>query len=325
MIHNKSNTELLEEFNLHVVGHTEAKKMLISLVNRSKTAHYHKYLSPTPTDDIETSNCLLIGGSGTGKTHLVNTLQKLVNFPLVRVDATQLGPSGSVAPMNVDKLAKEIILQASELSYESEDFNFHSVEGTIDQTVVFIDEVDKLSDAYSQKDSNWNKQTQSTLLTLLEGTDEFKNISFILAGAFVGLENKVEAKSGIGFNKEDIEEEFKEVTDKDIINFGMMPELVGRLSSIKMLDTLGPKEMKKILEDIIIPQKIAQLKKFVYVPKNFVKPRQKKAMIERALESGQGARSLKREVNALFADLEFNFEVVEDVKLLPKEVKNERD
>lgn len=322
MIHNKTNKELLKEFDKHVVGHTEAKKMLISLVNRSKTAHYHKYLSPTPSDDIETSNCLLIGGSGTGKTHLVNTLQKLVKFPLIRVDATQLGPSGSVAPMNAEKLLKEIVSNASDLTYDEDNAFYHSLEGTVDQTIVFIDEVDKLSDAYSQKDSNWNKQTQSTLLTLLENSEEFKNISFILAGAFVGLENKVEAKSGIGFNKIDIEEEFTEVTDKDIIKFGMMPELIGRLSSIKMLDVLEYKEMKKILEDIVIPQKITQLSRFVYVPKNFVKPRQKKVMIERALESGQGARSLKREVNALFADLEFNFEVVGDIKLLPKEVKN---
>ena len=321
MIYNKTNAELLKEFDKHVVGHTEAKKMLISLVNRSKTAHYHKYLSPTPSDDIETTNCLLIGGSGTGKTHLVNTLQKLVDFPLIRVDATQLGPSGSVAPMTVDKLLKEVIANASELVYDIEDNCYHSLEGTVDQTIVFIDEVDKLSDAYSQKDSNWNKQTQSTLLTLLENHEGLGNVSFILAGAFVGLENKVEAKSGIGFNKVDVEEEFKEVTDKDIIKFGMMPELIGRLSSIKMLDVLEYKDMKKILENIIIPQKVEQLSRFVYVPKKFVKPRQKKAMIERALESGQGARSLKREVNALFADLEFNFEVVEDIKLLTKEVK----
>lgn len=322
MINDKTNKEILKEMDKLVIGHTKAKKMLISLVNRSKTAYYHKFLSPTPTDDIETTNCLLIGDSGTGKTHLVNTLQKLVNFPLIKVDATQLGPSGSVAPMNTDKLLKDIVEKAQQLVYDIDDSQYHSVEGAVDQTIVFIDEVDKLSDAFSQKDSNWNKQTQATLLNILENTEEFKNVSFILAGAFVGLQTEVVAKNGIGFNKEDIEAELKPVTDKCIISYGMMPELVGRINSVNILDKLEHEDMTKILEKTIIPQKIKQLKRFMYIPDNFITKKQKKDMVNRALESGQGARSLKREVNHLFADLEFDFEVVEETKLLTKEVKN---
>jgi len=318
MINGKTNAEILKEFDKHVIGHTAAKKMLISLVNRSKTAYYHKFLSPTPSDDIETMNCLLIGDSGTGKTHLVNTLQKLVNFPLIKVDATQLGPSGSVAPMNTEKLLKDIVNNAKELVYDATSCEYHTLEGTVDQTIVFIDEVDKLSDAFSQKDSNWNKQTQSTLLNLLENTEEFKNVSFILAGAFVGLQNKTEGKKGMGFQKVDIEEEFKTVTDKCIIKYGMMPELVGRLNNVTVLDVLERKEMLDILEKTIIPQKIKQLKRFMYIPKDYITKIQKRDMVDRALESGQGARSLKREVNNVFSDLEFNFEVIEETKLLPK-------
>jgi ATP-dependent Clp protease ATP-binding subunit ClpX len=318
MINNKTNAQILKEFDKHVIGHTAAKKMLISLVNRSKTAHYHKFLSHTPSEAIETMNCLLIGGSGTGKTHLVNVLQELVDFPLVKVDATQLGPSGSVSSGGADKVLKEIIENAKDLLFDIEDHRYNSLDGTIDQTIVFIDEVDKLSKAFELNNGNWNKQTQATLLNLLENTEEFKNVSFILAGAFVGLTPKTEQRISIGFNKEDEIEEVKEITDKDVINFGMMPELVGRLTSITVLDKLEYKDMKKILNKVVLPNKVKQLSKFMQIPKTILTKEQEKGIIDRALESGQGARSLKREVNAIFSDLEFDYEVVEDIKLLPK-------
>ena len=77
-----------------------------------------------------------------------------------------------------------------------------------------------------------------------------------------------------------------------------------------------------ILEDILIPQASAQLSRFAYVPRNYISTSQTHEMIERALESGQGARSLKREVNKLFADLEFDFEVVGEIKNLPLVINN---
>ena len=322
MIHNPTNAELLKEFDLHVIGHTKAKKALINLVNRSKTSHYHKYLSHTPSDDIETVNCLLVGPSGTGKTHLVNTLQKIVNFPLIRVDATQLGHAGSVAAMNADKLAKAIHNNAMELSYNKEYPQYHSIEGITDQTIVFIDEIDKISSSFDQQGSNWNKQTQSSLLTLLENTSELKNVSFILAGAFVGLEPKTEEKVSIGFNRDTTPPVGAgEVTDKDIINFGMMPELIGRLNNINVLDTLDYDVMEQILEKTILPQKIGQLSKFMYMKDGFISKEEKKGMIETALDSGQGARSLKREVDKVFSDLEFDYEVVEESKQLILQVE----
>ena len=309
MINRKSNALLLQEFNKRVIGHVEAKKMLISLVNRSKLAHYYKHVPNNPCDSIETMNCLLIGGSGTGKTHLVNTLQELVDFPLIKVDATQLGPSGSASSSGADDVLKDIVARAKAFSVNRGDRTTAGVQKIIDQTIIFIDEVDKLSTSFEANSSgNWNRQTQSTLLNLLENTEEFKNVSYILAGAFVGLEPKKEKRISIGFNKEPEEVEVKEITDRDVINFGMMPELVGRVHNITILDKLEYEDMRSILHDTILPVKRQSLARFMYIPEDIISKEQEKDMIERALKSGQGARSLKREVNSLFADLEFTYE-----------------
>lgn len=318
MINNKSNAELLKEFDKHVIGHTEAKKMLIKLVNRSKTAHYHKYLAEERTDDIETLSCLLVGASGTGKTHLVNTLQKLVDFPLIRVDATSLGPAGSAAKKGASTIMKDITDNAQIMAHEQG--AYHSMYGTVDQTIVFIDEVDKLAEEWVSG-SNWQKQTQATLLALVENDEHFKNVSFIFAGAFGGIEEVQKSKntsSKIGFNSVVEKEELGKVTDKDIIKYGLMPELVGRISDISVLDVLDYDTMETILRQTIIPNKINQLSKFMDVNENTITNEQVHNIIEKAMASGQGARSLKREVEGIFSDLEFNFEVVEEVKLLGK-------
>lgn len=308
MINNRSNARLLKEFDKRVIGHTKAKKMLISLVNRSKTASYYKNVPNNPTDAIETMNCMLIGGSGTGKTHLVNVLKDLVDFPLIRVDATQLNPAGAKGD-GAEDILKDILEQAKELAMEEPEPTYIDVQNKIDQTIVFIDEVDKISTSFeSNGDGNWNKQTQATLLNLFENNEMFKNVSYILAGAFVGLQPRQEKRITIGFNKEDEVEEVKEITDRDVINFGMMPELIGRLSGVMVLDTLEYDDMKKILYDAVLPEKIKQLERFMQIPEDIISEEQEKSMIERALSSGQGARSLKREVNNLFADLEFNYE-----------------
>ena len=318
MINNRTNAELLKEFDKHVIGHTEAKKMLIKLVNRSKTAHYHKYLAEERTDDIETLSCLLVGASGTGKTHLVNTLQKLVEFPLIRVDATSLGPAGSAAKKGAASIMKDITDNAQILVREQG--SYHSMYGAVDQTIVFIDEVDKLAHEWVSG-SNWQKQTQSTLLALVENDEHFKNVSFIFAGAFGGIEDFQESDSTastMGFGGRVEKEKLGKVTDRDIIKYGLMPEFVGRINDISVLDVLDYDTMEKILRQTIIPNKIKQLSKFMDVDRNTITHEQVHNLVERAMESGQGARSLKREVEKIFSDLEFNFEVIEDVKMLSK-------
>jgi ATP-dependent Clp protease ATP-binding subunit ClpX len=318
MIYNKTNAELLKEFDRHVIGHTKAKKALIKLVNRSKTAHYHKYLAENKTEEIETLSCLLVGPSGTGKTHLVNTLQKMVNFPLIRVDATNLGPDGSSASKCADDVVKEITNNAQLLAQSS--YDYHSAYGALDQTIVFIDEFDKLANEWESSGS-WQRRTQATLLKLLESDDGLQNVSFIMAGAFGGIEQVQESsntESKIGFSSQSAGkvEKVDTITDRDIIKYGIMPELVGRISSIEVLDILNAETMRTILDETIIPQKIDQLRLFMNVDNMSITNDQRNKLVETAMESGQGARSLKRGVEDILTDLEFNYEVVDDVKLI---------
>jgi ATP-dependent Clp protease ATP-binding subunit ClpX len=315
MIHTKTNAQLLKEFDKYVIGHQEAKKALIKLVNRSKTAHYHKYLAEEKTEDIETLSCLLIGPSGTGKTHLVNTLQKLVSFPLIRVDATTLGPNGSAASGGIDTVIKDMTSNAQVLAQSSHEY--HSAYGALDQTIVFIDEFDKLAHEW-ESTGGWMRRTQATLLTLIENDEQFKNVSFIFAGAFGGIEEVQERENNtsIGFNSTVEKGEIKQVTDRDVIKYGLMPELVGRIGDICVLDVVDYETMETILRKTIIPNKIDQLSKFMDVNDTAITDDMIDELINNALESGQGARSLKRGVERVFSEMEFNFEVVEDMKLL---------
>lgn len=96
MIHGRSNLDILDELDGYVSGHYEAKKALISLVNRAKIRHHQKWIEGIHKDYlIQPHKLLLIGQSGTGKTHLVESLQDILDFPLIRIDATKMNPTGA--------------------------------------------------------------------------------------------------------------------------------------------------------------------------------------------------------------------------------------
>ena len=309
MLHNKTNAELLKEFDKHVIGHTEAKKVLISLVNRSKLAHYNKYLAEMYGDisrDIPTVNAMLIGGSGTGKTFLIKTLKKIVDFPLVAIDATRLEPVGGAKSDDAKYVLKMIMENAQRLVDEPNN-GYYSLEGTIDQTVVFIDEIDKLAKPF-ESSGNWNKQIQSSLLSLLENNEGFENVSYVLAGAFADLKKESAPRTSIGFVVEEESVVDPIITDDDIIKYGLMPELVGRLSYICRLDLMTHETMNTILETLLVPEKMEQMAALGINADNVLDNELRESIIKIALESGMGVRSLKRELNMIFNDLEFNYE-----------------
>ena len=320
MLNYKTNAEILEEFDKIVVGHTKAKKMLISLVNRSKIGHYHKYLSQeNPTDDIESINCLLVGASGTGKTFMVRTLHKLVSFPLVTLDATRLGPVGGSEGITVKDIAKLIVENARECMV-ADPLQYFSLEGTIDQTVVFIDEIDKRAKPF-ESSGTWNLQIQASLLSLLEGEEGLGKVSFIFAGAFSDLRAERGVKKSIGFHSAAVEDKKDDdITDRDVIKYGLMPELVGRLSSIVTLDEMTYEMMDKILHEMLIPERLAQLQLMGVDASSAVNAEVEDTMIEEALESGQGVRSLKRGLTTLFNEVEFNYEQMQDLPLLDHDI-----
>lgn len=224
------NKTLLEELDYYVVGHTEAKKALITLVMRSRLRHFQKYIKEMDSDYLlQPMKILLMGASGSGKTHLVESLQKITHFPLLRIDATHLGPSGSGGSIKPNDLRKMIIEKAT-IACDLSPNRYYSVEEAVDSTVVFVDEIDKLGVSFDSS-GNWNSHVQSNFLTLFDNKAEFSGLSFVFAGAFTGITKEKETKRSIGFSfNETIGED--EFLDDQIIKYGLIPELANTTKNL---------------------------------------------------------------------------------------------
>lgn len=317
MIGGKTNQQILELLNKKIYGHKAAKVALINLVNRSKLRYYQKYICGKEPS-VPTSNCLLIGESGTGKTYMVQCLAEVCEFPLVIIDANQLAPSSAngITPHRF----KKIIEQSVRSCLEQQPDTYYSYEGTLSQVVVFIDEIDKLAKPFDSS-SNWNAHVQATFLTIIEdlyNDSEYSHVSFIFAGAFNGLK-KIKTKSnGIGFSK--LEEDKVDEVDleEEIVKYGLMTELVGRIKNIAELDKFNEEEMGHILDNIIMPLKLKELEAFNLtewrLPSN-----DRLEIIKKAAKSSMGVRTIHKELNKLTNELEFDFEWKlneEDYKML---------
>lgn len=305
MLYEKSNAGLLKDYNKRVYGHEQAKKALITLVNRSKMRHYQKYILNEPESDlIEPSKLLLIGDSGTGKTFLVEQLSEMLNFPLLILDATQLTPSGNSDGVNVKKfreLASETV--KNWVDKQAKKGYTNSLEGAKDQLVIFIDEIDKLATSFDAS-GNWNKHVQSNFLTLFDNHGDGSGVSFIFGGAFSGLEPK--AKSNIGFTKE-LKESVTTVLDAELVKYGLIPELIGRLTAIVKLDKFDEEDYRHVLSSVLIPKKQRHLSFFNDCSLQ-LSEEQTKEIVASAIQSGQGIRYLKRQLDNLSLDVEFNYE-----------------
>lgn len=271
------NTELLlpkeikNHLDKYVVGQEEAKKAIsIAVYN-----HYKRLkLNENIEDEIEIqkSNIMLIGKSGSGKTLIASKVAKILDVPFATMNATEYSPTGIVGK-NVNDIIEE-------LASLTEDYK------EVERAIVFIDEIDKLAGGQFEGNAikgSFHNETQSTFLKLLEGdiieyypsTDPFysgaptyidtSNILFICAGAFTGIEKIMEKKQNkraIGFNTPNINYEIKKnnknkIGAEELINYGLMPELVGRIPVVVSLQNLSKDDLKKILiepKDSIIKQ-----------------------------------------------------------------------
>ncbi len=305
----KRNIELLQDLEETVSGHMEAKKALINLINRSKHRHHQKFgLGMAPEYLLSPSKVLLIGASGTGKTHLVESLHRICTFPLVKVDATEFNPTGASGGIKMKDLQDMIHLEAkmwvSNKKYAGAEFN--SVEGTIDQTVVFVDEIDKLGRSFDSSGS-WNKHVQSNFLTMFDNKDEFSGVSFIFAGAFTDITGvETDTRSSLGFTTSKDTAKDKDL-DVAVVKSGLIPELVGRLTGICELDKFTANDYYDILKYRLHPKKVMDLAALGVFGIDLDEEKGR-AMALKAYKSGQGVRALQRALEKEYLEIEFNHE-----------------
>lgn len=240
--------------DMYVIGQDRAKEILsVALYN-----HYKRIEKPIHQGvELEKSNILLIGPSGSGKTLLAKSLAKIINVPFAIADATALTEAGYVGE-DVESVLSRLLANAN---YDTQ---------LAERGIVYIDEIDKIArvgeSATISRDVS-GEGVQQGLLKILEGSEVYvpikgsrKNsttetilmdtthILFICGGAFVGLFEHQKEKS-MGFLSDSNENNKREITQKDLIKFGMIPEFIGRLPIIATLEPLGIKELTAILTE----------------------------------------------------------------------------
>lgn len=313
-----SNQEILDKLNEKVYGHINAKKAIISAMKRSQL-RWKQYQSGMAAHSlIEIKNLLLIGDSGTGKTAAVAEAASIMKIPFMTLDATELNHTGASDGVKVGDIVKKINKFVT--NYKKSTPQYATEMAVREQMVIFVDEFDKLSGHLDGSSRAWNKGLQAMFLKLFENSLEFKSITWIFAGVFPDIK-KHKINKPLGFTPTKQEEQQEVVTDQDLIDYGVIAELVGRLSNIVQLDKLVREDYLKILKEQTLPKKIKELS-FLGYENVHVSDEEMQVIVDKSIKSQQGVRSLKRELDKLFVEHEWGFETTKKYKDEVQQLKN---
>ncbi len=319
--------EIKEFLDQYVIGQDEAKKILAVAVY-----NHYKRLTNTTTDDveIEKSNIMLVGETGTGKTLLARTIARMLNVPFTIVDATVFTEAGYVGE-DVESILTRL-LQAANYDLKA-----------AERGIIFIDEVDKISrksDNPSITRDVSGEGVQQALLKLLEGTKvnvppqggrkhpdqkfievDTSNILFVAGGAFDGIKRHIAKRlntKSVGFHSSKEREDYdggnmlKYIAPQDLKSFGLIPELIGRIPVLTHLNPLDKETLKSILTE----PKNAIIKQYMHLLElDKVKLDFEEGaidyVVEKAMEYKLGARGLRSIIETILTDAMFELPSVE--------------